>query len=175
MPMRNIFPLSTQEAEQRAEKMKRESGIILTKLTGGQGSPLYQQVFSPELHPGTEFTFPKKRLPEKVWDEIRAGVTDEEKTEIEKLGGLNTVELINIMLAQQAPDITDNDKDKVMRLFACAPAHHQADVHQTIEYVIGRRNLNKQEERKFLQQVQSSPEPLFNRLATRLLDKKIFQ
>ncbi|MFA6552924.1 MAG: hypothetical protein WCT27_00665 [Patescibacteria group bacterium] len=175
MPMRNIFPLSTQEAEQRAEKMKRESGIILTRLTGGQDSPLYRQVFSPELHPGTEFAFPKKRLPENVWNEIRAGVTEEEKTEIDTLDGLSTDELINIMLAQQAPDITDNDRDKVMRLFASAPAHHQADIHQTIEYVIGRRNLNKQEERTFLHQVQSSPEPLFNRLATTLLDNKIFQ
>ena len=50
--------------------MRIESGIILGILAGGPGTPLFGQIFAPELDPEGTYTFPKTRLPDKVWDKV---------------------------------------------------------------------------------------------------------
>lgn len=171
MPMRNLFPLASEFATKRARKMGRQSGIILTFLSGGSDTSLYRQTFAPELSRDRErFKFPKTPLPREIWEKIYRGPTQIEIAEMAKLQADSTDVLIDKMLAQQAPDITVKDREKVHMLCEAAPAAHKGDVHSALQYVVARRRLDKREEGEFLvQTLKESADPLVGILTRALL------
>lgn len=175
MPLRNIYPLSTEFGMRRVATMRRESGIILTLLSGGKDSSLYKQIFAPELQPDQNYGFPKKKLPDDVWESIIAGVTDEEKIALEAYATTPTNELIDLMLAQQAPDMPTDEKIKAHRLLIAVPPQHADDIRRTLQYVVARRGLNRVEEQKFLLSMEKgTADPLIAAVARRLASCAIF-
>ncbi len=174
MPMRNMYPLSTELGMNRAKIMKRESGIILTLLSGGKDSELYKQIFAPELTEGQNYSFPKTKLPEDVWDQIRQGLNAEEKSAMNQYQGLDTAALTDKMLDQQVPDIPQADRLKVHNLLADIPEKHHQDVCEAVKYVVARRELNKSSERTFLLETRESEDPLIKDIAERLLKSGLF-
>ena len=174
MPMRNMFPLSTEFGMERAAAMRRESGIILTLLSGGESSPLYQQIFAPELNPKDSYDFPKTRLPKEIWDSIKNGLTEEEVLEMQKHKDSTMDELIDIMLDQQAPDITPESRDKTHELLANVPNNHKKDIQTTLLYIVSRRKLNVLIEKEFLENVAESEDPLVQLIVSRLLKHSLF-
>ncbi len=173
MPARNIFPLSSQAGTERAKEMRRESGIILSLMSGDEGTSLYQQVFAPELNPDHSYSFPKTKMPEDIWQEIKKGPTKEEREAMDK-NDLSTAELVNLMLDQQAPFIKDEDRQKVHALIASAPEKHQRDIVETIKYVISRHELNRKKERAFLLSKKDDKDHLVSHIADDLLHSPLF-
>ena len=169
MPLRNMFPLSTEYGMERSKAMKRESGIILTFLAGGKDTSLYAQIFAPELNPIGEYKFPKNRIPQDIWQEIEKGINEEETAEMKKYEGKKFQELVKIMLFQQAPDAASAEIGKVCQLFEEVPDHHQEDARRAVQYVVARRSLNKKIERQLLQEKKQSSDPLVRNIATHLL------
>ncbi len=175
MPVRNIFPLSNEHATIRANEMRRQSGILLTLLSGGEQFPLYQQIFAPELNPDSHSgKFPKTRLPNEIWEQIQTGPNSEEHQLMEQYDQTPLEELITIMLAQQAPDISDVDRLKVIALLGNVTPYHQEHIRQAIQYVICRRYLDIVQEHAFLVQMTASEDPLKVKIANKLIQNPIF-
>lgn len=174
MPLRNMFPLSSQIGTERSKKMKREAGIILTLMSGGPGSTLYKQTFAPELDSDAQATFPKTALPLEIWQAINKGLNEEEKQE---MTGYNPsqADLVDAMLDQQAPLIVEQDRKKVHDLIASVPADRQVDIYNTIKYVVIRHKLNKEIEQEFLSSKKDSSDPLISYLAKDLLTSPLFK
>jgi hypothetical protein len=176
MPMRNLFPLSDERAEERADVLKRQSGIILTLMAGGPESRLYKQIFAPELNSSAEYSFPKTRLNESVWKEIQDGVTSEESDTMSKYEELDTGQLITIMLEQQAPSISEEEKQKTIDLISSVPAEHQANIRKAIIYTISRRELDKGKEKEFIKTVsENSDDKLVGTVAKWLLQSELYK
>jgi len=175
MPMRNMFSLSTESATQRAKDMRRESGIILTYLSGGENFELYEQIFAPELNPEKDYKFPKNKLSEDIWQTIKKGINEEEKAEMEKFKELKIKKLIDLMLNQQAPNITGKDKFKVYELLSNIPNKHNEDIKNTLKYVVARCNLNKIKEIEFLKENIQLEDFLIKNIADRLLRGDLFR
>lgn len=154
MPLRNMFPLSTEFGMERAKAMKRESGIILTLLSGGAGTDLYNQIFAPELNPELnrekEYKFPKTPLSEDIWQSIKAGKNTDEQWATEEYFELPLPALIDITLNQQAPDIPETERKKVHDLLTDVPDNRNKDIRNTLQYVVSCREINKRIERSFL-------------------------
>ncbi|MFA4941249.1 MAG: hypothetical protein WC582_01450 [Patescibacteria group bacterium] len=174
MPMRNMFPLSTERGMKRSKEMKRESGIILTLLSGGKNSELFRQIFAPELNERKAYKFPKTRLPEDIWEQINKGLSEEEISAMEQYDNLDINALVDKMLEQQAPDISSDDKTKVRNLLLDVSPEHIKDVFEAVKYTVARRDLNKKEEREFLLKKKESEDPLVSEIANKLLSSELF-
>jgi len=174
MPMRNMYKLSTNLGENRAKSMKRESGIILTLLSGGENSKLYKEIFSPELNIDKIYNFPKTKLPLEIWDAIKNGINYEEADKMANFKNVNSDLLIDIMLEQQAPYISNISRKKVHKLFSDVPEYHLDDINKTLKYVVVRRFLNKEDEKKFLLFKKESNDRIMKLIAKILLENKLF-
>ena len=174
MPLRNIYPLSSESATKRAEEMRRQSGLILTFMSGGKDSPLYKQVFAPELRPDEDFSFPKRRLPKNIWQAISQGVTPEEALAMGKYRQQGLSDLAEKMFEQQAPDLPETEKGKALKYLADASEGHREDILETLRYVVARRDLDQAKERDFLLECRQSKDQLVSMIASELLETKIF-
>lgn len=174
MPLRNMYPLSTNEGTGRSLAMKRESGIILTLLSGGKGAPLYKQIFAPELGLVTECRFPKTKIPATIWQEIEAGPSRQEEEEMQRCKSMSLVQVADLMLGQQAPDITQVDREKVHCLLQETPAHHQVDLARAIQFVVAKRALCKKSEKSFLEEMENSSDAFLRIVARHLLQIELF-
>jgi len=174
MPMRNMYPLSSESGMERAKNMKRESGIILTFLSGGKDTKLYNEIFAPEINPDQDFSFPKNKLPDDVWEKINQGTNEEELKKMQEYEKLDIIDLVNLMLDQQASDIPPAEREKVHQLLANVPENHKEHIRSAIEYVVARRELNKVIERKFIDERAMSSDPLIAKIAEKLKESKLF-
>ena len=172
MSMRNIFPLSTASATERAVKMRVESGIILGLLAGGPDTPLFDQIFAPELDPEGTYVFPKTRLPDEVWDKV---------FHFFRGSGLrfgppsgNTELLLRRVMAQQAPDVTHEGLVKALLVVAGVPPAHMEDV-RTVLYVVAiNRKMATWNEACFIQSERYSEDPFTRIIANSIRTSPIF-
>lgn len=179
MPMRNLFQLSTEFGMERAKAMRVESGIILTLMSGGPDSDLCRQVFAPELNSAGEFKFPKTRLPQDIWEAIRTGMTFDEKGLVESRRNLSLGQLIDKMLDQQAPDISEIERGRVQELLDGVAPTQQGFIKETLQYVVSCREINELEERDLLASLREDKsfqeDPLLSVLVEKLWQSRLFK
>jgi hypothetical protein len=174
MPMRNIYPLSSDFWTERAKKMRRESGLILTLLSWWEWTKLYDEIFAPELNLDKTYNFPKTRLQDDIWKSIKLWFSQEEIEKMKEYESLEFSDLVYIMLKQQSPNIQESEKQKVQKLLKQVPIQHKEDIKKAIIYVVSRYELNKHEEKKFLTEQSRSQDSLISTLSKRLLNSPLF-
>jgi hypothetical protein len=177
MPLRNMFPLSTEFGMKRSEAMKRESGIILTLLSGGvRGAVvqtvLYNPIFATELNREEKYKFPKTPIPEEIWQSIKLGIYADDPFILNDYAKFSLSTLIDLMLDQQAPDISKDEKSKVHDLLNVQ--EHEKDVRYTLQYIVARRELNRKAERRFLEVVSRSNDLLIKSIANELMKSQLW-
>ena len=171
MPMRNIFPLSTEAGTKRATAMRIESGIILGLLAGGAGTLLFRQIFAPELDADGTYAFPKTRLPDDVWIGISKFFEQDGDSD---LPPLSQGALLKCVMSQQAPDITAAGFARAKEVVAGVPPEHDEHIRLALAFTVERRRMNVEAEAQFNSGQCDSEDPLAKIVANSIRTSQIF-